>query len=314
MMHDFENYLRQVKLQLAPSGATITEKPLNYGRQLLLTKNHDKVIICIYHGKKGIKVVWGQNESALQKECQELLAAVVNPGTGSTGPSILFSGEKDFKDWWAGSDESGKGDYFGPLVVAAVCLQKSEAEKLIAAGVRDCKELADKKILTLAALVKETTPRYAVLVMKPAAYNKRYAELKTQGQNLNNLLISGHYNALSKVLQQQPACQWVLIDQFTPDLTLVRKLQQDYPQLRAVRQQPKAEADIAVAAASVLARAAFLQCMQELAISAGVGELPKGAGPQVTEMAAGLTRQYGRNELRKYVKLHFANSQHLPRA
>ena len=312
MKTDFESYIQQVKQQLVPSGATITEKPLNYGRQLLVTKGQAKVVICIYHGKKGIKVVWGQNESLLQQQCQELLGGTWEQGDAAGAPGILFAGEKNFTDWWAGSDESGKGDYFGPLVVAAVCLQKSEAGKLIAAGVRDCKELTDKKILTLAALIKETTPRYAVLVMKPAAYNKRYGELQARGQNLNDLLISGHYNALSKVLQQQPACQWVLIDQFTPALTLVRQLRQDYPQLQTVRQQPKAEADIAVAAASVLARAAFLQSLQELAARAGVPELPKGAGPQVTEMAAELVRQQGKEELGQYVKLHFANSRALP--
>jgi ribonuclease HIII len=312
MKTDFESYLRQVKQQLVPSGATITEKPLNYGRQLLVTKGQEKVVICVYHGKKGIKVVWGQTESALQKQCQNLLGEAGGQGTVPGVPGIFFAGAENFTDWWAGSDESGKGDYFGPLVVAAVCLQKSEAGKLIAAGVRDCKELTDKKILTLAALIKDTTPRYAVLVMKPAAYNRRYAELQERGQNLNNLLISGHYNALSKVLQQQPACRWVLIDQFTPDLTLVRQLRQDYPQLQTVRQKPKAEADIAVAVASVLARAAFLQGLQELAVRAGLPELPKGAGPQVTETAAELVRSQGRAALGQYVKLHFANSRALP--
>ena len=310
MKSDFAAYVEQIKTQLQASGALLTEKPLNYGQQLVLTRGQDKVVLCIYNGKKGFKLVWGQQENALKKSCQELLAVVAG-SSGTAGPGILFDGQAGFEDWWAGSDESGKGDYFGPLVVAAVCLQKKEAAALIAAGVKDCKELTDSKILTLAAQIKNITALYAVLVMNPAAYNKRYAGLKAQGLNLNTLLASGHYQALSQVLQKQQRCRWVLIDQFTPDLTLVHRLRNDFPQLQTVRQQPKAEADIAVAAASVLARAAFLQNLQELAQAAGVTELPKGAGPQVTEEAARLAQVYGKEALAKFVKLHFANTKAL---
>ena len=296
MKIELESYLKQLKESLAASGAQLTEKPLNYGRQLILTRGAEKVVLCVYNGKKGLKLVWSQPDNTLKQNCQALLAeeTVAVPAQTSTGPGVLFAGEPGFEDWWAGSDESGKGDYFGPLVVAAVCLQKTAAAVLIAAGVRDCKELTDKKILALAELIKQTTPFYAVLVLKPAAYNKRYAEVKAQGLNLNALLASGHYQALSQVLHKQQRCQWVLIDQFTPSLTLVRRLQQDFPGLQTVRQQPKAEADIAVAAASVLARAAFLQGLQELAQAAGVAELPKGAGPLVTEQASRLVKELGR--------------------
>jgi ribonuclease HIII len=106
----------------------------------------------------------------------------------AAAPHIIFADSKNFNGLWAGSDESGKGDYFGPLVVAAVCLNKEQATALVQIGVKDCKELTDKKILSLATAIKEKAQAFSVLSLKPAAYNMRYAELHTQGENLTLLL------------------------------------------------------------------------------------------------------------------------------
>lgn len=313
MNNNFEEYIDEIKCKLLTSEANIIEKPLNYGRQLILTKGNDKAVLCVYNGKKGYKLVWGQNVNGLSQLCQKILQQDYKLKADLNAPSIVFQDWPGFNGLWTGSDESGKGDYFGPLVVAAVCLQEKEAKDLIAAGIKDCKVLTDKKVLALATIIKNVVPSHCVLIMKPQVYNFRYAEIRKQGLNLNALLTNGHFNAISGVLKLRPECQWVLIDQFTREQVLLQKLQIKYPDLRTVHQQPRAEVDIAVAAASVLARAGFLNCMQELAKAVGLEDLPKGAGPQVTEVAKDLIRKYGQEILGQIAKLHFANTQALNR-
>lgn len=207
---------------------------------------------------------------------------------------------------WAGSDESGKGDFFGSLVVAATVVDSTTAVKLQAAGVKDCKLLTDKKILELEDIIKSTVVDYSVLELKPKIYNLRYEQVAVAGGKLNQLLGYGHVAALSQVLERQKDCHSALIDQFTQSTVNLKALQQRFPGC-SVRQQPKAESNLAVAAASVLARARFLRTMEELAQQAGVGELPKGGGEQATACARRLAERYGKDALRDYVKLHFAN-------
>jgi ribonuclease HIII len=308
MKSDFDTYVQNLKGTLQTTGFAIAEKEVNYGRQLIVTSAQEKAVLCVYNGKKGYKLVWGQGESAVKDTCSKLLAGEQAVSGKAAAPHIIFAGNKNFHGLWAGSDESGKGDYFGPLVVAAVCLNKEQATALVQIGVKDCKELTDKKILALANSIKEKAQAFSVLSLKPAAYNKRYAELHTHGENLTLLLSSGHFHALSKVLQQEPDCKWVLIDQFTKKTSLLEMLKEKWPQLEHVQQQPRAEEDIAVAAASVLARAAFLECMQELAVQAGLEEIPKGAGPTVNACAKKVMTKVGPEGMANYVKLHFACS------
>ena len=207
---------------------------------------------------------------------------------------------------WAGSDESGKGDFFGPLVVSAVVVDDGTAAKLAAAGVKDCKLLSDKKILELEDVIKANVIDFSVLELKPKVYNMRYAQVMAQGGKLNQLLGYGHVAALSQVLARHEDCHAALIDQFTTSLVNVRELTKRFPQC-SVKQQPKAESNLAVAAASVLARARFLRTMDELAQAAGEPQLPKGGGDGATACARRLAAKLGKAELANYVKLHFAN-------
>ena len=119
----------------------------------------------------------------------------------------------DFKGIWAGSDESGKGDFFGPLVVAAVLVDITTAEKLVRLGVRDCKLINDKEVLRLAELIVEAAPINTVLALKPEMYNFRYQQMRADGKNLNHLLSNGHIAVLRNVLRQCPQCNYALVDQ-----------------------------------------------------------------------------------------------------
>ena len=223
---------------------------------------------------------------------------------------ILLAGEPGFSGVWMGSDESGKGDYFGPLVVASVCLDVHGGEALLNAGVRDCKDMTDLKILSLREEIEKTALAYTVLVMKPHAYNMRYEQVQQQGGNLNNLLALGHIAALKQTWQKYPKCRLALVDQFAKNDSIPEGVHAFAPELQ-VWQRPRAEEDIAVAAASVLARAAFLQTIQEMGKEAGIGRIPKGGGEAATNAARRLVQKQGTKVLEHFVKLHFANTQKL---
>ena len=192
------------------------------------------------------------------------------------------------------------------LKIAPGSVASGLAAKLAAAGVKDCKLLSDKKILELEDVIKANVIDFSVLELKPKVYNLRYAQVMAQGGKLNQLLGYGHVAALSQVLARQDDCHAALIDQFTTSLVNVRELTKRFPQC-SVKQQPKAESNLAVAAASVLARARFLRTMDELAQAAGEPQLPKGGGDGATACARRLAAKLGKAELANYVKLHFAN-------
>lgn len=295
----FSAYLAEAKAKLSAELPIAAEKKINYGYQYMVKLAEAKLTLNIYNGKKGLNIVYS-GDSALAERAAALLEG--RKAQAAAPATFVTDG------LWAGSDESGKGDFFGSLVVAAVVVDNTTADKLRAAGVKDCKLLTDKKILELEAIIKASVVDYSVLELKPRVYNLRYEQVAAQGGKLNQLLGYGHVAALSKVLEKHEDCHSALIDQFTTSTVNIRALKQRFPQCD-VRQQPKAESNLAVAAASVLARAQFLHTMAALAAEAGVQELPKGGGAQATACARELAAKYGKEALRNYVKLHFANYQ-----
>ncbi len=288
---------------------SMVRKPINYGEQLTIIKGTQKIMLSIYNGKKGHKYVWGGSLCPLREEAQAVVTKFLEGATGQSGQGTaqltLLQNLPDFDYLWAGSDESGKGDFFGPLVVAAVMVNKEIAQKLTAWGVRDSKELTDKKIMDLADKIVTCAPLHAVLALTPEMYNLRYEQLHSVRQNLNNLLAQGHINALKQVLNKNKNCRFALVDRFTLHNNIGEELQKLFPYLTVV-QQPKAEADIAVAAASILARAKFVEIMGRLSEEAK-RELPKGGGAQATKCAQEIAETQGLVSLNKLVKKHFAN-------
>ena len=145
----------------------------------------------------------------------------------------------------------------------------------------------------------------SVLALTPKMYNYRYNQLKAAGQNLNHLLSSGHAAALTGVIGKCPGCGYALVDRFAVHNDITQRIHGKYPAVKVV-QMPKAEADIAVAAASVLARAEFLRIMAELEAQAGI-PLPKGGSDAATNCARMIAEKLGKESLANFVKLHFAN-------
>lgn len=205
----------------------------------------------------------------------------------------------------AGIDESGKGDFFGPLVIACVFVEdRAAAEKLASLGVRDSKAIkSDAKITQIAQqILPAVNGQAAVVAIGPEAYNRFYDNIR----NLNRLLAWGHARTLENLLEKVPACTSALADKFG-DERLIRNALMEQGRKIELRQQTKAESDIAVAAASILARAEFVRRMSLLGKEVGM-ELPKGAGPQVDKVARSLAEQGGRALLSSVAKMHFSTA------
>ena len=301
MSTDFKAYITGLVQNFANNGISAEEKDLQYGRQLVLTSGSDKTTLSVYNGKKGIKLVWSGKNVAFTDKCKSILMQEDAAGADYR----LLKDFPDFQGIWAGSDESGKGDFIGPLVVAAVICDEKSAAQLFNLGVKDCKTVSDKDVLKLRSEIEKTALAASVLALTPKMYNYRYSQIKAAGQNLNHLLSSGHAAALCAALAKCPQCNYALVDRFAANNNIRGMVNAKFPQVNVV-QMPKAEADIAVAAASVLARAEFLRIMSELEAQAGM-PLPKGGGAAATDCARMLAQKLGKNALGNFVKLHFAN-------
>ena len=196
-----------------------------------------------------------------------------------------------------GTDESGKGDFFGPLVIAGVMVDEKAAKIFLDAGIKDSKKVTDKKILTLEPLIKENSV-YSVIAISNPKYNELYGKIK----NLNRLLAWGHARVIENVLTEQ-TCEYVLSDQFG-DESLIKSALMEKGKTVRLEQMHRAESDIAVAAASILARAEFVNRIQKMENTFGV-KFPKGCAPQVKVSANEFIEKYGKDRLSEVCKTHF---------
>lgn len=209
---------------------------------------------------------------------------------------------------YVGIDESGKGDYFGPLVIAAVCLDERSEAQLNRLGVRDSKELTDQRCMELAKRIKETCPdAYSIVEIPPNRYNALYREFRAEKQNLNNLLAWGHARALENLLEKAN-CLYAISDQFGNANYIRSKLMAKGASVRLL-QEPGAEKYTAVAAASILARDRFLFRLKALGDELGM-TLPKGASSGVVEAAKAVAAAKGPTALANVAKLHFKTTEH----
>jgi ribonuclease HIII len=201
-----------------------------------------------------------------------------------------------------GIDESGKGDYFGPLVIAAVFVDATTQGELKLMDVRDSKKLSDGRILGMAPDIKTICP-HSVIAIGPKKYNELYTKIK----NLNRLLAWGHAKALENLLERGVTCERAISDQFGDERLILHALQEKGRRI-VLEQRTKAESDLAVAAASVLARAEFLLRLKRLSDEVGT-TLPKGASPAVQLAAKMVIKKHGRERLGSVAKLHFKTTQ-----
>jgi len=281
-------------------------KEIDYGLQFPVSTLSWSGVIRIYQNKKGIlKVDYSQLRGGPTLEIQRLIegrrmstesAESAKPGAGLNFPII-------------GTDESGKGDYFGPLVSAGVYVDERSAKELTVCGVTDSKNLTDSRNLELAKRVaKISNGRFAIIEISPKKYNDLYEQFKKEKKTLNTLLAWGHAKAMEEILSKVD-CKVAIADQFADERFILSKLQEKGKSLQLI-QMPKAEQNVAVAAASVLARARFLEKLDKLSNEFKI-QLPKGASQMVIEVGRKLVDIHGKESLRKVAKLHFKTTKQI---
>ncbi|OGD25963.1 MAG: ribonuclease HIII, partial [Candidatus Aminicenantes bacterium RBG_13_63_10] len=181
-----------------------------------------------------------------------------------------------------GTDESGKGDYFGPVVIAGVFLPDGQEAVLKEFGVKDSKRTSDNRARELAEVIKQGYA-HSVVSIGPERYNELYSRLS----NLNRILAWGHSRVIENILERVN-CRLAITDQFGDKAFVLNALMKKGKRIELV-QRPKAEEDMAVAAASLLARAEFLKRLHFLSQDIGL-ELPKGASVLVEEAGLKLVK------------------------
>ena len=210
----------------------------------------------------------------------------------------------------AGSDESGKGDYFGPLVVCCAYTDEALSEKMQEMGVKDCKQMSDKSVLATGAKLRARLgpTGYSVVKLGPAAYNRLYAKIR----NINRMLAWAHGTAIEELLEKRQSCPRVVVDQFAPTEATILRALKTRGKAAKVEQRHKAESDIAVAAASVIAREIFLRDIAKMSeeVFGPPAEdrpnVPAGSSdPRVRELAEEMVRKNGPVWLMNHVKAHF---------
>lgn len=308
-----EDYYNKVKVLLEKNKFVVNPyRDIQYGLQFIVFFNNESGVIRIFESKKGLRIDLSQvKEEILKQKIEnflkplELESGKLLPFSGTTitessSKKIIkatFGENKKDPEELIGIDESGKGDYFGPLVVAAVYVDKITGPVLEGLGVKDSKVLNDTKITELSDKIKELCPHSLVIMS-----NKSYNELYEKMDNLNLILAWGHARVLENTLDQVD-CLYALSDQFANPQLVKTALFSKGKQVNLI-QRPKAESNIAVAAASILARAAFVFQIQQLEKQFKL-DIPKGCSDKTVTAAKKLVESYGSDILNFAAKLHF---------
>lgn len=268
----------------------------NYNFNFQIKKPKSNVNVVVYYGKKGYKiVVQGNPNSQLYSEIHNKIFSPIF----ENHPANSKNDKPDEPDYYIGVDESGKGDFFGPLIIAGFYTTPEIKKDLIQLNVQDSKELSDQKVIEIASVLKEKFADYFTIVQ---IYPKKYNELYSKIKNLNTLLAWGHSRCIENILSKHKV-PVAICDQFGNESYIKNALMKEGKQIELI-QTTKAERFIGVAAASILARNAFLEWIKKAEERIGM-QIPKGANEMVKETARKIIEQFGRETLYEYVKAHF---------
>lgn len=269
-----------------------------YSYNITLEKNNTKVKLLVYFGKKGNKLqVQGNPESSVFKEVNSLVF----------GEQLFKEDNKVIKEpeKYIGTDESGKGDFFGPLVVAGVLADKVTIYKLKDLGVRDSKTITDFNIKKLASKIKSLLKnKYDIIPLKPEKYN----ELHSKMGNVNLILGWAHAKVIENILNSYEVKE-AISDKFGNEKTILNALQEKGRQIK-LHQVTKAERYTAVAAASILARDAVIKWFEINSKKLKI-KIPKGASAEVENSARKVIENFGKDVLPGLVKMHFKTSKRI---
>ncbi|MEW6196915.1 MAG: ribonuclease HIII [Bacteroidota bacterium] len=267
----------------------IVKKDYNY--EITVNDEKEKIKIQVYFGKKGVKtILQGNLDSRLYKTVNEL---ILDEPKLNLSEGLIIEPEQ-----YIGTDECGKGDFFGPLVIAAVYVNQDSIIELRNVGVRDSKELSDYQITRIADQIRNIIPgdKIEVVNINPAKYNQLYEKFN----NLNKILNWAHSKAISNLLVNSNSIK-VITDKFSKsDLNIMNDVKHahvDFIQLHG------AEKFIGVAAASIIARDTFNKWfIQKERIGL---KLSKGSSIIVERNAKDLLSKLGEERFSEFAKLHF---------
>jgi len=271
-------------------------QPIPYGLKLVFGEGKHRSVINLYHSrKKGLSIVAGKGKG--QAGAEDIVRML-------RGDPVLPADEAAL-DTWIGTDEAGKGDYFGPLSTAAVLLDRDSADQVVAMGATDSKQLDDRRLMGLAVQLRKLLGRKrSVVAINPTRYNELYADLRRNNRKLNDLVAWTHGRAVGDLVDRDLTFDAVVVDRFA-SIALIRR---HMPGGVRVIARPKAEDNPAVAAASILARARYLERLAQLSEEFGVGLRP-GAGQPVIEIGRELVRKHGEEILWRAGKHHFRTTE-----
>lgn len=205
----------------------------------------------------------------------------------------------DLQNKWIGTDEAGKGDYFGPLVVAGVCLDMEKATLLFRQGLTDSKKIAPGRLHALERLVKEILPptSFEVIVISPEKYNKLHVSMG----NVLDIMVWAHSKVIS-TLSGRTGSRLAVVDKFSTGRRS-ELMALSVPGV-LIHQFTQGEREMGVAAASVLATVQFNRSIERLSDMHGI-DLLKGAGLNVKELAQKIRRNRGEAFYRTIAKADF---------
>ena len=287
--------INSIKGELQKSRITcskIDEKQYNY--EFTASSDREKVKVLVYFGKKGIKVILqGNTNSVLYIEIYQMIFEQ---------QQLSFIEDKsDEPSSYIGSDESGKGDVFGPLVTTAFYVDEKTKIRLASFGVRDSKDLSESQITKIAKLIRTEFPNnFETVPLYPEKYNQLYYKFN----NLNALLTWSHSTAISNLLQKH-RCSNVIVDKFSNRPINISNKNSDNK--IDILQIHKAESYIGVAAASIIARNTFNRWFVKM--KNDFFDFPKGASKNVEETVKFFIKKYSMEDVKKVSKIHFKTVQ-----
>jgi ribonuclease HIII len=301
---------------------TLRESIIDAGGVELPPNKHEDARLALTRGPtKATVVVYSSGRSVLEAgkaPAYDELTALINGALQGLGGEIGLvessAGEGDAEAALAarldephiGTDESGKGDFFGPLVSAAVFVTQQTKRQLDELGVKDSKKLSDKAVRKLATEIRRVArDQYTVTQINPERFNTLFKQMRSEGKNMNTLLAWGHARSIEDLLGKGVKAPFAVIDKFGDARYIEDKILTDTRQSGIeILQYPKAESDTAVAAASILARESFLDWLDRESAKLGL-PLPKGASDLVVVAAREIVARYGVDRLASVAKLNF---------
>jgi len=262
----------------------------DYCYEAIIESGKESVRLQVYFGKKGIKtVLQGNREGSIYIKVNSLLF----------GEQLFIPEEVKEPESYIGIDESGKGDYFGPLVIAGVFVDSGIKQLLLKAGVKDSKLLSDFQIKKISGEIKRISAlKYNIVSINPEKYNQLYRKIG----NVNKLLAWGHSRVLENLLSAVRT-EYAVSDKFGSENYINESLMSEGKKINLI-QITKGERFTGVAAASVLAREKFIEWFDNQEKKYKV-RLPKGSSVQSLDTAKSLVSEFGEGHLEKFAKVHF---------